>query len=69
MPTYHESPDDYKVGEEVSILDKLCHEADWLLESDAADHVDHVWVVSLCDQLHGVNLGEKVTLFTPHGCF
>lgn len=66
--TYH-LPDGAEVGQEVSILHKLCDKTDWLLESHTANHVHNVRVVSFSNLLHCFDFCEKVTPFTTSGSF
>ena len=56
-----------KIVEQISVRDELGDEAKWLLDSDAADQVDDVVVVTLGDLLHHFNLGEKVGALLPSG--
>ena len=49
------------------MLDKLCNEAEWLLDGDTANERDHMRIVALSDLLHCINLIEKVCSLTSCG--
>ena len=65
----HQPPDGGEVGEEVSKLDKLSHQTDWLLKSHAAYHVDHVRVASFGHTFHGLYLCKEIASFASSGRF
>ena len=67
MATSYQFSDCFQVGEEVSMLHKLCNEAKGLLDGDTANELDHVGVITLCYLLHCVNLIQEVSSFTSCG--
>ena len=52
---YHSSVGS-EIGEEVSILDKLCDEAEWFLDGDTAKETNHMRILTLSYLLHHLNL-------------
>ena len=53
--TYHSSVGS-EIGEEVSILDELCDEAEWLLDGDTAKETNHMRILTLSYLLHHLDL-------------
>ena len=45
-----------EIGEEVTKLDKLCDEAEWLLDGDTAKETNHMRILALGYLLHRLNL-------------
>ena len=64
--SYH-FPYGAKVSKEVSIFDKLSHEAKWLLQSHAANHVHNMRIVALSNTFHCLNFSEEITPFNTRG--
>ena len=60
---YH-SPVGSQIGEEVTKLDKLCYEAEWLLDGDTAKEINHVRVLTLSYLLNHLYLREEVLSLT-----
>ena len=52
---YHSSVGS-EIGEEVTKLDELCDEAEWLLDGDAAKETNHMSILTLSYLLHHLNL-------------
>ena len=45
-----------EVGEEITVFDKLCDEAEWLLDGDTAKETNHISILTLSYLLHHLNL-------------
>ena len=56
----HHSSIHSEIGEEVAKLDKLCDEAEWLLDGDTAKETNHMRVLTLSYLLHHLYLREEV---------
>ena len=48
-----------QIGEEVTIFDKLCDEAEWLLDGDTAKETNHMRILTLSYLLHQSSLSLR----------
>lgn len=53
-----------QVREKVSIFDKLCDQTEWLLESDAPQHSNHMGAMPFRHLLHHLNLRQEILALT-----
>ena len=55
---------------QVTMLNKLCYQAEWLLDGNTAQHIYHMRIIAFCDFLHQFNFIQKIFFLSPSstGC-